>query len=236
MLAEGYGVTGTTYDFFAFNAAGEVYNGVSFVAWADVDFADYRIPAVEVGTSRRYTATLPDETVAYVMRFRGATLADSYEVWSGTAAGGLTPGQLADAISAAIVAGGVPSAISPIGEGGTITLYTGVDYTENAAGYLIVPIPDLVQGRAPAVGEAVFFQGRHCSADPETFEASGEVIERASDPTKRDAQIEILRSDMSAITKIDSNWLYFVGDRPPSLQDSFMAAKLILKHGPASIE
>lgn len=95
MLATGYGNSGDAHDFYAWDPFGNVYNGVAWVEWAGADFASYRIAAVEQGTSGRYEAELPDGTAYYDLRFRGATLADSYLVWADAAQHGLTAGQQA---------------------------------------------------------------------------------------------------------------------------------------------
>lgn len=79
----GYGASGDTHDFFAFNAAGQVWNGSAFATWSDAAYATYRITATEVGTSGRFTGTAPAGTVSYELRVRGATLALSYVVWTG---------------------------------------------------------------------------------------------------------------------------------------------------------
>lgn len=73
----GHGPTGITHDFFAFNSAGNVWNGSGFVPWVDADYQTYRIAATETGTSGRFTASPPAATSFYELRIRGATLADS---------------------------------------------------------------------------------------------------------------------------------------------------------------
>ena len=78
----GYGPSGVTCDFFAFNAANEVWDGVGFVAWVDADYQDYRITATETGTSGRFAGTAPTGTFYYELRIRAATLADSIAVYS----------------------------------------------------------------------------------------------------------------------------------------------------------
>jgi hypothetical protein len=78
----GLGHTSDSHDFYASDAAGQVWNGAAFVAWSDADFASYRIAATQAGASGRFTATAPSDTVSYEMRARGATLAASYVVWS----------------------------------------------------------------------------------------------------------------------------------------------------------
>lgn len=78
----GYGDSGTTHDFFAYNSAGSVWNGAAYVTWADGDYDDYRITATEVGTSGRFTGTAPTGAVRYELRERAATLALSFVVWT----------------------------------------------------------------------------------------------------------------------------------------------------------
>lgn len=78
----GYGTSGTTHDFYCYNAAGQVWNGSAFVTWADGDYASYRVTATEVGTTGRFTGTAPSGTETYELRERGASLALSYVVWT----------------------------------------------------------------------------------------------------------------------------------------------------------
>lgn len=74
------------YDFNAYNAAKQIWNGSAYVTEAVADFEDYRIPATKVGDANAvdveawFTATAPEGALTYVMRVRGATLADSYIV------------------------------------------------------------------------------------------------------------------------------------------------------------
>lgn len=79
----GYGASGTAYDFFAYDAAGAVWNGAAYVAFADVDYATYRIAAVQVGTSGRFVADEPADAKSFEMRVRAGTLAGSTVVASG---------------------------------------------------------------------------------------------------------------------------------------------------------
>lgn len=80
----GYGSTALPHDFNAFDAAGLVWSTVAaaFVPWADADVANYRIAPAAVGASGRYTAAAPAGTTDYVLRVRGATLAESPAVWT----------------------------------------------------------------------------------------------------------------------------------------------------------
>lgn len=78
----GYGQSGTTHDFFAYNSSGSVWNGAAYVTWSDGDYATYRITAIEVGTTGRFTGTAPASAVTYELRERGATLALSYVSWT----------------------------------------------------------------------------------------------------------------------------------------------------------
>lgn len=77
----GIGESGLTHDFFAYNAAGQVWNGAAFVTWADGDYASYRLTATEAGTSGRFTGTALAGTFSYELRERGASLAASPVVW-----------------------------------------------------------------------------------------------------------------------------------------------------------
>ena len=85
---KGRGATGLSFDFFAFNSANQVYNPGTgtFVPWADGNYANYRIPAIETGTSGFFTAIAPIGTETYELRVRGATLALSPVVDSGSMA------------------------------------------------------------------------------------------------------------------------------------------------------
>ena len=82
-MSAAIGDSGISYDFFFYNAANEVWNGTVFVAWADVDFASYRVAATETGTSGEFPVpTPPTGATRYVMRERGATLALSYKAYA----------------------------------------------------------------------------------------------------------------------------------------------------------
>lgn len=74
----GFGDSATDYDFYAFNASGQVWNGSAFVTWSDGSYLSYRIAATQQGASGEFRATAPAGTVRYVMRQSGATLALSY--------------------------------------------------------------------------------------------------------------------------------------------------------------
>lgn len=77
-----------SYDFEAYNAAGQVWNGATFVTYAVADYASYRIPATKLGDANSsnidawFTGTSPAGTARWVMRVRGASLALSYVVWT----------------------------------------------------------------------------------------------------------------------------------------------------------
>lgn len=79
----GYGTSGTTHDFYCYNQSGQVWNGSAFVTWVDGNYASYRVTATETGTSGRFTGTAPAGTANYELRVRGASLAQSYVVWTG---------------------------------------------------------------------------------------------------------------------------------------------------------
>lgn len=151
MLAIAYAVSGSAYDFYAFDAAGLVYNGSAWVAWDDADFADYRIPAAESGTSGRFAATLPDDTARYALRFRGSDLTGSYLVWEdAVASGGLTPTQatqLAETHAKAMLIGDYPQILvdrdPAIGE--RFSIHKGADYKSTLSNALrIVDVGGLV--------------------------------------------------------------------------------------------
>jgi hypothetical protein len=77
------GDSATTHDFFFYDTAGDVWDGAAFVAWADGDFADYRVAATQQGTSSRFEGTAPTNAVSFELRERGATLALSPVVFVG---------------------------------------------------------------------------------------------------------------------------------------------------------
>ena len=82
----GYGQTGVTHDFFAYNSAGEVWNGSAFVSFSAGSYTSYRITATETGTgSGVFTGTRPASTARYELRVQAGTLAGSYVVWAETA-------------------------------------------------------------------------------------------------------------------------------------------------------
>jgi hypothetical protein len=76
------GPSGQALDFFAYNAANQVWNGEAYVAWANAAYATYRIPAVETGASGAFTATAPAGMTRFELRLRGASLAASPIVWT----------------------------------------------------------------------------------------------------------------------------------------------------------
>lgn len=79
-LMIGYGSPTQTYDFFAYNTGGKVWNGFAFVTKVDVDFITYRIaPTTQVGN--RFTANAPNGTASYELRKRASSLALSRTVW-----------------------------------------------------------------------------------------------------------------------------------------------------------
>lgn len=137
MLAIAYAVSGSPYDFVAYNADGLVWDGSAWVAWADVDFEDYRILAAEVGESGRFIATLPDDTARYAMRASGADLAGSYLVWEEVVgeSGGLTPEQaqwLEETHAKAMLIGtGGAFVDSPIDGDSNITVRRSRDYQQS---------------------------------------------------------------------------------------------------------
>lgn len=94
----GQGISGNLYDANYFNASNQVWSGSAFVAWVDANYASYRTPMPETGTSGRFPLpTPPAGTTSWEMRLRGATLADSYVVWEGQTTDSIVTAIKADA-------------------------------------------------------------------------------------------------------------------------------------------
>jgi hypothetical protein len=78
-----------SYDFEAFNASGQVWNGSAFVTYAIADYASYRIAATKIGNANDasieawFSASDVTGAVYWQMRERGATLALSYIAYLG---------------------------------------------------------------------------------------------------------------------------------------------------------
>lgn len=79
-LMVGYGISGSTHDFFAYDASGNVWNGAAFVTFSAGSYTTYRVTATETSTTGRFTGTLPTDAVAYELRLRSGTLAGSVVV------------------------------------------------------------------------------------------------------------------------------------------------------------
>jgi hypothetical protein len=78
----GYGASGATHKFVAFSASHQVWNGSSFEAWNDANYATYLITATESGTSGRFTGTAPIGAVRYALRrVVGSTPSTDPVVW-----------------------------------------------------------------------------------------------------------------------------------------------------------
>lgn len=79
----GYGASGTTHDFFAYNASNQVWNGSAFVDWNDANYTTYRITATQQGTNTKFIGDDPAVSVTayFELRIRSATLAGSGIVW-----------------------------------------------------------------------------------------------------------------------------------------------------------
>lgn len=133
-LMTGVGVSGSAHSFYTFNAAGSVWNGTAFVAWADADYASYRIAATEIGTTGEFTATLPADAERWQMRFDGASLAASYLASIGFAAASqASVDELAgdvEALQSSVTAlsGTELSSVSPVGTDGAVRVYRARDY------------------------------------------------------------------------------------------------------------
>ena len=90
-LLTGYGATGQSYDFYSYNATGQVWDaiGSAWVTWTDANWARYQITGAETGTSGggsgRFTAASPNSSVTdYAMRLHGGSLAASPVVYEGS--------------------------------------------------------------------------------------------------------------------------------------------------------
>lgn len=80
MLMVATGAVGTNHDFYARNAANQVWNGSAFVPFNAADYLLYRIAATPDG-SGDFTAEAPPGTYRFELRVRGASLAASYIVY-----------------------------------------------------------------------------------------------------------------------------------------------------------
>ena len=77
------GATGVNHDFNFYNSSNQVWNGSAYVAWADGDYASYRVAATETGASGQFPLpTIPADATHYELRVRGASLAASYVAWA----------------------------------------------------------------------------------------------------------------------------------------------------------
>ncbi len=128
--------------------------------------------------------------------------------------------------------GALAVVVTPIGSGGEITLYSGVDYVDTAAGPLIIPVPAAVQSRVPAVDQPVYFQGRRRRTGTYYFDVAGVVIDDPDSPGSKAVSVPIPRGSIDSEFPFDDNWFYFVGDRAGSLQDAFIAGALKICPGP----
>ncbi len=79
----------TNHDFNAYNSAGQIWNGSAYVTEDVADYLTYRIAATKTSNANSaslqavFIADAPAGTAYYLMRVRGASLADSYVVWVG---------------------------------------------------------------------------------------------------------------------------------------------------------
>lgn len=78
MVAIEYGANEQDYDFWAYNAAGQLWDNVEvgFVDYSVENFINYRIAATET-TPGRYEADVPTGTVRFELRKRGASASES---------------------------------------------------------------------------------------------------------------------------------------------------------------
>lgn len=131
-----------------------------------------------------------------------------------------------------IGAGGFAEIVSPIGKSGNLSLHSGVDFVTGAAGPISLEVPGAVQDRAPAIDEAVYFQGRRWRDSDVTFEAAGKIVASTKNPGGKAVEIPIPRSILSDVRHFDDDWRYFVGHRSETLQDAFMGGPLTIYPGP----
>jgi hypothetical protein len=144
--------SGLTVDYFAYNASGSVWNGSAYVAWADGDFATYRIAATEVGTSGRYSGTLPSDAVTFELRERGVTAALSFPRVVGEtvtlaaieAKTGLITEDTVYVVPVVTSTGGIATAPNTT-DGNVKTIVRGDDYT---------PVSRLIRHAIPALTDA----------------------------------------------------------------------------------
>lgn len=87
MLLVAYGPTSGNYDFVAYSATGDVWNGAAYVSppAGGTDPAAYRITATQ-GPSGRYTGAAPAGSYGWELRLRASTWAASTVVWAETGA------------------------------------------------------------------------------------------------------------------------------------------------------
>lgn len=220
------------------------------------DSANHTLTLRRAGTDSAFVGTVNDLGNGVYEAVVSGTLTETYELamrgTSSTAdvvlffeapvrtvkAGALTPEQAAllEAIGekTALIGtdGALAEIVSPIGSGGEITLYSGVDYVDTAAGPLVIPVPAAVQSRAPAVDQPVYFQGRRRRTGTDYFDVAGVVIDNPDSPGSKAVSVPIPRGSIDSEFPFDDNWFYFVGDRPGSLQDAFIAGALKLCPGP----
>ena len=82
------GQSNLSHDFNAYDASNQIWNGSAYESEVVANYASYRISATKnsdanaAGIDATFSATAPGGAVRYVMRERGATLADSYVVWA----------------------------------------------------------------------------------------------------------------------------------------------------------
>jgi hypothetical protein len=74
-----HATSGSSYDFFFFDANNNVWNGTTaFVTWVDANYATYRRAATELGaTGNFYINNYPNGSVRWELRLRAGTLAGS---------------------------------------------------------------------------------------------------------------------------------------------------------------
>ncbi len=132
------------YDFEAFNAAGQVWDGAAFVTYAVADYLDYRIAATKLGDANNanieawFSAADIPLAVNWVLRLRGASLALSYIMADGP---DITETAIANAATAASEVVKIQRAATAVIAGGPTE-----KHLENSSGATLESVREVVDG------------------------------------------------------------------------------------------